>query len=241
MTGDQSDMYARLRALLPAGWFGDNNPILDAMLYGCANALAWSYTLYTYTVKQTRIKTATDGFLDLIATDFFGPDGLLRAANQGDESYLNKIIVNMFRERGTRKSVSSVLYDLTGRYPLIFEPERPADTGGYGVGCGYRLGGGYGSMLMPYQAFVTAYRPVGTGIPNISGYGIPASGYSIASQGEYASLSMIQGGVTDADIYAAISSVKMEGTIAWTRILSNPDPEPTYIGISYILGQSIVY
>ncbi|WP_230492836.1 hypothetical protein [Martelella alba] len=241
MTGDQSDMYARLRALLPAGWFGDDNPILDAVLYGCANSLSWAYTLYAYAVRQTRIKTATDGFLDLIAADFFGQDGLPRAANQGDASYLNKIVVNMFRERGTRKSVSSVLYDLTGRYPLIFEPERPADTGGYGAGAGYRLGGGYGSLLMPYQAFVTAYRPVGTGIPSIAGYGISTSGYSVANQGEYASLDMVQGGVTDTDIYDAISSVKMEGTIAWTRILSNPEPTPTRIGVDYTVGESIVY
>ncbi len=241
MTGDQSDMYSRLRALLPNGWFGDENPILDAILYGCANALAWAYTLYSYTILQTRIKTATDGFLDLIATDFFGQDGLPRSAGQGDASYLNKIVVNMFRERGTRKSISSVLYDLTGRYPVIFEPARPADTGSYGAGAAYRAAGGYGSLLMPYQALVTAFRPVGTGIPSIAGYGIPTGGYGIANQGEYASLSMVLGGVTDSDIYEAISSVKMEGTIAWTKIISNPTPIPTYIGVNYTVGEDIVY
>ncbi len=33
-----------------------------------------------------------------------------------------------------------------------------------------------------------------------------------------ASLSQIQGAVTDADIYAAIDSVKPVGTVVWTRI-----------------------
>ena len=76
-------------------------------------------------------------------------------------------------------------------------------------------------MLLPFQAFVTAYRPTGSGIPNIAGYGNAPAAYGVASQGgEYATMSMIQGAVTDADIYAAIDSVKPVGTILWTRITS---------------------
>ena len=45
------------------------------------------------------------------------------------------------RERNTRNAVISVLTDLTGRTPLVFEPSRPADTGGYGIGTGYGVVG----------------------------------------------------------------------------------------------------
>jgi hypothetical protein len=45
-------------------------------------------------------------------------------------------------------------------------------------------------------------------------------GYGVAARLEYASLSMIQGAVTDADIYAAVDSVKPAGTILWARITS---------------------
>ena len=34
MTGDAADMAARLRAALPARWFGDVAPVLDAVLAG---------------------------------------------------------------------------------------------------------------------------------------------------------------------------------------------------------------
>ena len=119
-----------------------------------------------------------------------------------------------------------VLQDLTGRTPIIFEPQRPMDTGCYGGPLiGYGMAGGYGSLLLPCQAFVTAFRPTGSGIPNVAGYGGSAGtpgpgGYGAASQLEYASMTMIQGAVTDADIYAAVDSVKAAGTTLWTRISS---------------------
>jgi hypothetical protein len=154
----------------------------------------------------------------MIAADFFGA-ALLRQSNQSDASFRNRIIINLFRERATRNGLVKVLTDLTGRAPAIFEPQRPLDTGSYGGPLiGYGVAGGYGSMLLPFQAFVTAYRPTGTGIPNVAGYGISTGGYSQGSQAELASMSMIQGAVTDADIYAAIDSVKPVGTTLWTRI-----------------------
>jgi hypothetical protein len=127
----------------------------------------------------------------------------------------------MFRERATRNSVVKVLQDLTGRTPKIIEPKRPADTGVYGGPLiGYGVAGAYGSLQMPYQAFVIAYRPLGTGIPSVAGYGISTGAYSTASQAEWASLSMIQQGVTDADIYAAVDSVRPAATIVWVDIQS---------------------
>jgi len=217
-TGDQSDFVSRLKALMPARWFNDSNPILDAVLNGLAQALAWVYSLYLYSALQARILTATGGWLDLIAYDFFG-DRIKREAGQGDGDFLNVIRTNMFRERGTRQSIISALEDLTGITPDIVEPTCPMDTGAYGgPTIGYGMAGAYGSMMMPYQAFVTAYRPVGVGVPYVAGYTSTPSGYSSPSRGEYAPAANLVS-LTDAQIYAAIASVKMEGTAVWVRIL----------------------
>lgn len=218
-TGDQQDVYRRLRGYLPP-WFGDeaSTPILNGLLNGLAYAGSYVYGLLSYARLQTRIKTATDGWLDMIAADFFG-DALLRAANQTDESFRGRILINIFRERATRAALIKILQDLTGRTPIVVEPTRPMDTGSYGGPLiGYGVAGAYGSMLMPFQALVTAFRPVGSGIPLVAGYGISTGGYAQPSRASYASLSMIQGAVTDADIYAAVDSVKPVATIVWTRI-----------------------
>ncbi|KVC81378.1 hypothetical protein [Burkholderia ubonensis] len=222
-TGDQNDVFARLKSALPSRWFGstsDSMPVVDSLLTGIATGLSFIYSLYAYAKLQTRILTATDAYLDLIAYDFFGTS-IQRKANQTDASFRATIIANLFRERATRHAIVKVLQDLTGRTPRIVEPKRPADTGSYGGPLiGYGVAGAYGSMQMPYQAFVIAYRPLGSGIPSVAGYGISTGGYSQASQAEWASLSMIQNAVTDADIYAAISSVLPASTIAWTDIQS---------------------
>lgn len=217
--GDQNDILKRLKSTLPR-WFSDTTPILDAVLSGWAAAWSFLYSLYAYAKQQTRILTATDGWLDMIAGDFFGTS-LVRKANQSDASFRARIIINMFRERATRNAITRILKDLTGRTPIIIEPQRPADTGAYGApNCGYGAAGAYGSILLPAQAFVIAYRPVGSGIPNVAGYGISTGGYGQASQAEYASQSMVLDTVSDADIYAAVDSVKPAGTTLWTRINS---------------------
>jgi hypothetical protein len=216
--GDAPDIAGRLRRLLPR-WFADISPVMDALLSGPAAVLAWAFSLIAYARLQTRIRTATDGWLDIIAADFFGLS-VSRRLEQSDSSFRNRIITNLFRERATRLGVIKVMQDLTGRTPAIIEPQRPADTGYYGGGYGYSSGGAYGSLVLPFQAFVTAYRPLGLGIPLVAGYGSYASGYGVPSQGEYASMSMIAGLVTDADIYAALSSVAPVGTTLWANILS---------------------
>jgi hypothetical protein len=168
---------------------------------------------------QTRIATATDGFLDLIAFDFFGTK-LPRRPNQTDASYRSNIQANLFPQRNTRAAIIGVLTKITGRVPQVFEPTRPADTGAYNNGSlAYGVAGGYGSLAYPYQSFVTAFRPHGTGIPNIAGYGTPTGAYNTPSQAEYATAAFTAG-INDADIYAAIEGVRTGATIVWTRISS---------------------
>jgi hypothetical protein len=222
-TGDQSDQVGRLKALLPR-WFGDTVPVLSALLAGYGYVQAFLFSLVTYAKLQTRVLTATGGWLDLISADFFGT-GLPRIAGQSDASFRNRIIANLFRKRGTRADVIAVLESLTGRTPDVFEPRRVLDTGAYGAPLtGYGAAGGYGSILLPYQAFVTAYRPLGTGIPLISGYNIPAGGYGVPSRAAYGDISTITEPVNASDIFAAIDSVKPAGTIVWARIGMPVDP-----------------
>jgi len=217
MTGDQSDMLARIKAVLPIRWFPDTTPVLDGLLTGLAWAWAWIYSLLTYVRTQTRIATATDVWLDIIANDFFG-SRLERRAGQDDDAFRLLIQSNLLREHGTRQAIISAVQDLTGRTPAIFEPMRTTDTGGYAIGgVGYGAAGGWGSMALPFQCFVTAYRPSGSGIALVSGWGDSMGAYGTGAI-EYASLAMVQGQVTDNDISAAIADVLPVASIAWTRI-----------------------
>ena len=220
-TGDQQDIFARIRGYLPR-WFGDvaQSPVLNGLLQGLAYSGAYVFGLYAYARQQTRILTATDGWLDMIAADFFGLS-IRRRTGQSDASFRANIVANLFRERGTRGAIIRVLTDLTGRAPTIIEPSRPADCGAYDApNSGYGMAGAYGQVSLTYQAFVQAYRPLGCGIPNVAGYSIVTTGYSAPSQGEYVDPSMSSNTVSDADIYAAIESVRPAASIIWTRICS---------------------
>jgi hypothetical protein len=191
--------------------------ILDGILSGLALAASLLYQVISYADLQVRIKTAIDGWLDLIAYDFFGA-ALVRTSGQSDESLRTRILINLLRERVTRAALVRVLTDVTGRAPIVIEPTRPADCGGYGAMGGYGSAGAYGSLAVPYWCFVQAFRPASSGIPFVAGYGSTPSGYSQPSRGEYASLAMVQGSVTDADIYAAIESVKPAGMTVWVNL-----------------------
>ncbi|WP_413628796.1 hypothetical protein [Herbaspirillum frisingense] len=221
-TGDQSDVFKRLKDLLPNGWFTGDTPILDGLLWGAAYALSFIYSLWAYAKLQTRIKWATDGWLDMIAADFFG-SALLRQKGQSDESFRNRIIINLFRGRGTRPAMIQVLEELTGRTPDIFEPNRPLDTGAMNspLSKGYCGVARMGSIAVPYTAMITAYRPAAVGVaagaafcsaPKVSALNKPLSTSYTGS------LSLITTSVTDEDIFEAISAVKPVGTIMWTAI-----------------------
>ena len=222
MIGDQSDILGRLRSVLPARWFPDGAPVLDALLGGLASGWSSVYQQLQYVRAQTRIATATDIWLDVVAQDYFG-SRLTRRAGQVDPVFRATIQRELFRERGTRAAIVSVVQDLTGRPPQIFEPARPGDTGGYassaggGGGAGYGCAGGWGSLTLPFQCFVTAYRPISAGIAMISGWSSNGGAYGQGAI-EYASLTMVQAQVTDADIYNAVAGVLPVTTIGWTRI-----------------------
>jgi hypothetical protein len=135
-----------------------------------------------------------------------------------DDPFRQRIARELRRVRGTRAAIVSALTDMTGRPPVVFEPARSSDTGGYSAGgVGYGIAGGWGSLTLPYQCFVTAFRPRGAGIAGVAGWCSPTGGWGGGAL-EYASLEMIAGEVTDADIFAAVADVIPVATTAWTQI-----------------------
>jgi hypothetical protein len=213
MLGDATDMAGRMQVTLPFGWFADDAPVLQAVLQGVGTAWASCYTLLQVLILQTRIITATGEFLDFISTDFFGTT-LLRLNGESETSFLQRILFELLRPRGTRDAITVALNELTGQTPDIFEPARTTDTGGYNLGgCGFGVAGGWGNLDLPFQFFITVYPPVGGGIANLAGYGtggVPVRG----------SLAMEATQLTDADLFAAIPPLLPAGTIAWARISS---------------------
>ena len=131
MIGDQADVLYRLKSVLPP-WFGTVTPTLDAVLSGPAFIGSGLYSLIQYALLQTRIATATDGWLDLIAKDFFAL-AFQRRASEPDAAYRQRILAEIVRPRVTRMALSNAVLDLTGIAPIIFEPSRCKDTGTFGA------------------------------------------------------------------------------------------------------------
>jgi hypothetical protein len=166
-----SNIVFRLQKWLPNGWFPTAlGTRIFATLAGASAALSTVLAQITYVKLQTRIKTATDGFLDLISWDFLGT-ALPRRPVEVDNAFRARILANLFRARVTRAGMIATLTMLTGRAPRVFEPKRPMDTGGWGGNPfgGYGVAGGYTNpAIQNYQALVTAYR--GGNVPDATIY-----------------------------------------------------------------------
>jgi hypothetical protein len=226
MRGDLADIVARLRAVLPKRWFAEQSPNLSAILRCVATPWAWLYSSIAVVIAQTRINTATDDWLDLISHDYFG-DLLNRDRDELDSSYRVRVKAALLRDAATRSAVTLGLENLTGSSPFLFEPARCLDTGSYGSltggttvpwsGLAYGRAGGWGSLMLPFQIFVTAIRPPTPGIGMMAGYGTPNAGYGEGPI-SYVGLSTLPGHVTDQNIQATLISLLPVNAIAWLRI-----------------------
>ncbi len=218
-TGDQADITSRLQSYLPRGWFGDwsEAPVIGGVLAGIASVFAVIYALVMFFWAQTRLQTSTGGWIDLWAADFFGGT-LPRKPNETDASYIARIQYTIFQQRATRPAMMNVLTRLTGRAPIIFEPNRPLDTGCLGVNSGPASFCGVarmGSLACPYSALITVYRPQVAGgsagaayadAPTWSAMGAPLShGYTGSLEAETTT-------ATDSDIIAAINATRPVAT-----------------------------
>jgi hypothetical protein len=227
MTGDIFDFVSRLRAVLPKRWFAEQSPNLEALLGGISTPWVWLYNLITYVVLQARLSTATVNWLDLIAHDYFG-SGLRRKISESDFAYRARIQRALLLEAATRSAVVAGLENLTGTRPTIFEPANCIDTGSYGslttatemigTGTAYGQAGGWGSLQLPLQFFITATCPPTPGIGMLGGYGTPVGGYGEGSV-SYIDLSLLPGQVTNADIATTLCGLLPVNAVAWLRII----------------------
>lgn len=226
MTGDLADIFSRLSAVLPERWFSERSPNLEALLRCLATPWAWLYSLIDYVIAQTRLNTATDQWLDLIAHDYFGA-GLGRKNNESDSSYRARIQGKLLQGAGTRTAVSSGLTYLTGTKPRIFEPANCMDTGSYGAATGspnmpgsglaYGVAGGWGNLNLPFQFFVSTVHPATQGVAGLAGYGTSSGGYGEGPI-SYVDLTALPGHVTDQDIQLTLRSLLPVNAVAWLRI-----------------------
>ncbi|AFW00498.1 hypothetical protein BAR24_04450 [Gluconobacter oxydans] len=166
--GSVADFAARLRSLLPAGWFPappqgleeEKAPVLVAILTGFSTVFASIWTLMEKCRRQMRLATMSDAFLDMLAADYFGVDGLPRRASESDDDYRARIVASLVAPRNTRQAVRDALFAVTGVEPVIIEPLNAADChahaslaspscgGGVGYGCaGFRYGSQSGGQF----------------------------------------------------------------------------------------------
>ncbi len=214
-TGDQNDIVSRLQSYLPRGWFGDltQAPIIGGLLAGIASVFAIMYTLIMFFWAQMRLQTSTGGWIDIWASDFLG-SSLPRKPNESDASYIARIKIAIFQQRATRPAMISVLTQLTGRAPIIFEPARPLDSGCMGANTGVASFCGVsrmGSIAAPFSCLITAFRPLVTGGSAGAAYCNAAAWSALAtslSHGYTGSLSEEVTAASDADIYAAINATR---------------------------------
>jgi hypothetical protein len=155
----------RIKRLIPPGWFATDSkaPVRNALLGGLSDGIAWITDRQAYVRRQTRIKTATGFWLDLIAWDFFH-SRLMRRKGEADESFRARVLAELFRPRNTRAAIVKAVTDLTGIEPDIVELWNTGDCGAYENGH-------------------FAYTDDGFGTGDLSGYDSPASAYDVGTFG----------------------------------------------------------
>jgi hypothetical protein len=224
-TGTSLDIVERIKRVLPRKWFSFVAPLRDAVLGGLSDSSSWCYGLSVYARAQIRLSTAYGIWLDIFAYDFLRR--YLVRNGTADDVFRATIRATILQERVTRAGMINALTLLTGKAPKIFEPWSTFDTGAYsaqrGLGpqygsMGYGVGlGGYGSMILPAQVFITPHRGAGMGIPGVGGYGSTVDGYGVGAV-EWAGITSELSGITDAMLYNLITMTKPTGVTAWTQI-----------------------
>lgn len=199
-TGDQSDFVARLRQLLPDGWFPappvadeqEKAPVLVGVLSGCANVLAWLWLQLADLNNQTRLQTTSGTDLSIKADDYFGTGAFPRLTGETDAAYRQRIIDALVAEKNTRAAIIAAVQSVTGTTATIIEQTNATDCKGFGSAKVPSAGGGYG---------------YGSGLH-----------YGHLSGGQFF-ITVQRGSVTDDSIILnAINSTKAAGVVAWVRI-----------------------
>lgn len=218
MIGDSLDIFSRLKVQIPKSWFDDElSPYIDSLLQGAAVNDAFIYSFITFAKAQTRIKTATGNYLDLIARDFFGSN-LVRKTSENDDAFRVRILLALFQEKATRSGVSNAVKALTGSAPEIIEPFMPYDTGAYDVnGYGYDAAGYYSENLNN-QVFMKVKINYTNTANSVYGYD-SGGAYDMASNSAYLDQSKLFSGVTQQNVLDVINATKAQGIVVWVAFV----------------------
>lgn len=226
MTGDQADIEARLLAVIPP-WFGspEERPVVGALVSGTASLLAWVYQLYLFAKLQTRLATATGGWLDLAAADFF--TSFPRFQGETDRPYSRRIRLEVLRDRNTRHAIDRQVYDLTQDHPEVYEAWRGGCCGGWGTpGMAYGLVGRWGSGGAPGETIIITPDLANYGIPNRGAWGTQLGGYGQGNFSWVTDDDTVGSGPTRNDFLAALDRIRTEGCTYYVRFTSLGDPNP---------------
>jgi hypothetical protein len=128
-TGDIPDLVYRLRANTPP-WFPNQGaaPVVDGVLTGIATLLSYVYQLIQYARAQSRIRTSSGGWIDLIAWDYLG-SRFTRMPGESDNAFLARLLPELVRRRVTRAAIQQAVQQLTGFPVRVIEPEQLTDVG----------------------------------------------------------------------------------------------------------------
>lgn len=226
--GSKQDMFFRFKKDL-APWFGNDTPVLNALIAGVAETDSYIYGLIDYVNLQTRIKTATDINLDYISKDFFG-DELPRKTGENDASFRNRILANLLVKKATRYAIANIIFNLTGIEPVMIEGFSPLNAGAYDATLYYDEGYGIsgGAPNEAYTGMIYAFLPQPKGFFAVSGIGMfdgIASNYSGGYWGydfhfnnTYIDVSQEIIFVSTADVVNVIKSSKVYGTSIYLYI-----------------------
>ncbi len=131
---NQQIELSKLIALTPKNWYSDAALAFGGVYYGFILIAALEYGLFgdniNFVQLQTRISTATGGFLDLVSQDFLG-SSLPRLPGEPDSSFRTRILAAVLREKATRNGMIAALNAINAPIMTMTEPWFPMDCGGY--------------------------------------------------------------------------------------------------------------
>lgn len=245
---DNDGFVCRIKSLIPKGWFGDTDPIRDAVISGAAGCLTFIYSLVGYVRQQTRRATSTDGFLDLSSLDLFGGK-LPRLPGESDATFSARISANLFPPANTKAAITQSLQVLTGYVPRVMESWNPGDCGVFdGAPLTPR-----GPVLVPGSSVLfgamyfdvdTAETParfsdpslraqffVETPLPALGSIGdAPAAAFdAVASFDVWTGwfLDLGQVGLMSLNaVYQLLNAIRVCGVTAWVKVVTPPPPTP---------------
>lgn len=225
-TGDADDILARLQRVIPP-WFGTEAeaPVWTAFLAGAASALAGIYSFFGFAKAQTRVATATGGFLELAAGDVAG-DGLPRFAGELDSAYSRRIRLEPLRDRCTVTAIKKAVFDITGIEPDVFEGFDLFNNGALGApSLALGSAGRWSSAGLPRCVFVAVTMHNNYGIPNRGGFDDGVGGLGVGNFSWADNSEIVGSGATQLDVIDAVERVRAAGTKVFVRFVTYGAPE----------------